>query len=127
MRNLVVLLSAAAPLALIIALWVMAQISRRFGEVTHRPPLYRGFYVSMVLMLFPLVRRLLAIGLDESESAHVGGNTWQAMLHDLPLALGITLALIIAWRYWGWLVYAHEGQTPVSSSRPQTGSLQKQP
>lgn len=44
------LLSAVAPLALIVSLWVMAQISRRFGEVTHRPPLYRGFYVSMALL-----------------------------------------------------------------------------
>jgi hypothetical protein len=115
--NVFTLLSAAAPLALIILLWVMAQISRRFGEVTHRPPLYRGFYVAMVLMLFPLVVRLLAIGLAEDARNDLGGNSVEALSHDLPLALGITLGVIIAWRYWGWLVYAREGQSPVSTRR----------
>ena len=115
--NVFTLLSAAAPLALIILLWVMAQISCRFGEVTHRPPLYRGFYVAMVLMLFPLVVRLLAIGLAEDARNDLGGNSVEALSHDLPLALGITLGVIIAWRYWGWLVYAREGQSPVSTRR----------
>jgi hypothetical protein len=115
LNNVFTLLSTAAPLALIILLWVMAQISRRFGEVTHRPPLYRGFYVAMILMLFPLVVRLLAIGLAEEARDDLGGNSVEALSHDLPLALGITLGVIIAWRYWGWLVYAHEGQSTVSS------------
>ena len=117
LNNVFTLLSTAAPLALIIMLWVMAQISRRFGEVTHRPPLYRGFYVAMVLMLFPLVVRLLAIGLAEDARNDLGGNSVEALSHDLPLALGITLGVIIAWRYWGWLVYAREGQSPVSTRR----------
>jgi hypothetical protein len=116
-ENVFTLLSAAAPLALIIMLWVMAQISRRFGEVTHRPPLYRGFYGAMVLMAFPLVMRLLAIGLTEKERKDWGGNSLEALSHDLPLALGITLAVFIAWRYWGWLIYAREGQAPVSPRR----------
>lgn len=117
LNNVFTLLSTAAPLALIILLWVMAQISRRFGEVTHRPPLYRGFYVAMFLMLFPLAVRLLAIGLAEEERNNLGGNSLEAVLHDLPLALGITLGVIVAWRYWGWLIYAREGQSPVSTRR----------
>jgi hypothetical protein len=89
-------------------LWVMAQISRRFGEVTHRPPLYRGFYAAMLLMLIPLGVRLLAIG-------HSLENTVEALIYNLPFALSLTLAIFIAWRYWGWLVYAREGQAPVST------------
>lgn len=114
--SITILLSVAAPLALILALWVLAQISRRFGEVTHRPPLYRGFYVAMGLLVCPLVVRLLAIGLSAEEAAELGGNSLIALAHNLPLVLGITLAVIIAWRYWGWLVYAREGQSPVSST-----------
>lgn len=104
------LLSAAAPLGLIAMLWVMAQISRRFGEVLHRPPLYRGFYVAMGLLAFPTVVRLLAIGLDEAQHAARGGNSAAALAHDVPLALGLALALAIAWRYWGWLVTSRDGQ-----------------
>jgi hypothetical protein len=115
LNDVFILLSAAAPLALMLLLWVMAQISRRFGEVTHRPPLYRGFYVAGGLMIFPLGVRLLAIGLTENKQGDLGGNSLEALFHDLPFALGLTLAIIIAWRYWGWLIYAREGQSPVSS------------
>jgi uncharacterized membrane protein YphA (DoxX/SURF4 family) len=108
MGSLLTLLSAAAPLALIMMLWVMAQISRRFGEVTHRPPFYRGFYGAMVLLLVPLGVRLLAIGGS-------GDSTIEELLYNLPLVISMTLAVIIAWRYWGWLVYAREGQAPISS------------
>jgi chromate transport protein ChrA len=111
------LLGVAAPVALMIMLWVMAQISRRFGEVTHRPPIYRGFYVSIGLLVFPLVVRVLAVGLTEENRADLGGNSIGALVHDLPLIAAITLALIVAWRYWGWLIYAREGESPVPPAR----------
>jgi hypothetical protein len=121
-NDLSTLLSVAAPLALMVILWVMAQISRRFGEVTHRPPLYRGFYVSLALMFFPLMVRLLSIGQSDSALDGLGGRSIGALLHDVPLAVGITLAVIIAWRYWGWLIYAREGQTPTVPRRPEKGN-----
>ncbi|MBN1679465.1 MAG: hypothetical protein JW966_04185 [Anaerolineae bacterium] len=126
MGNIGTLLSAAAPIGIIIALWVIAQISRRFGEVTHRPPFYRGFYLSLVLVLFPLVIRLLAVGLDEDEYADLGGNTTDALLHDVPLAIAITLAGIIAWRYWGWLVYAHDDQVSINNQQSKQSSQHKE-
>ena len=116
-KTLTTLLGVAAPMALIVLLWVMTQISHRFGEVTHRPPIYRGFYVSMGLLLFPLVVRVVAIGLSEEDRAELGGNSLGAMLHDLPLAAAIILALVVAWRYWGWLIYAREGELPVPPVR----------
>ena len=63
--DLLTLLGVAAPLATMMSLWILAQISRRFGEVTQRPPLYRGFYAALALWVFPLVTRLLAMGVDE--------------------------------------------------------------
>jgi len=113
LQNFFTLLSVAAPLALMIMLWVMAQISRRFGEVTPRPPLYRGFYVALLFLLFPLSMRLLTIGLDAPTDA----STDTTLFHDLPNALSIVLAVFITWRYWGWLVYAREGQHPVKPHR----------
>lgn len=113
LENLTTLLSVTAPATLMILLWVMAQISRRFGEVTHRPPIFRWFYVAIGLLVFPLVMRVLAVGLTEDDRIKLGGNAAGAILHDIPLALAITLSVIVAWRYWGWLVYAREGQLPV--------------
>ncbi len=116
-ETLTTLLGVATPLALIVLLWVMAQISRRFGEVTHRPPLYRGFYAAMGLLFFPLVVRVVAVGLADGDRASLGGNSLGALLHDLPLVAAIIIALIVAWRYWGWLVYAREGHLPVPPAR----------
>jgi hypothetical protein len=119
LTHIATLLSAAAPLALMVTLWVMAQISHRFGEVTHRPPLYRVFFVAIGLTVCPLVVRLLAIGLTDRQSADWGDNSLEAAIHDIPLVLAITLSVVVAWRYWGWLVYAREGQSPVSTRRPE--------
>lgn len=116
--DLLTLLSGAAPLATMVSLWVLAQISRRFGEVTHRPPLYRGFYAALVLLFFPFVMRLLAIGLSDGENVRLGSNSLEALAHDGPAALSVTLAVVIIWRYWGWLVYAREDQLRATASVP---------
>lgn len=108
-ENISTLLSVATPLAFMLGLWVMAQISRRFGEVTHRPPLYRYFYIAMVLAAFPVFVRLLDIGLSERELATRSGHSIDVLLHDIPLALSVSLSAVIAWRYWGWLIYSHDG------------------
>jgi hypothetical protein len=116
-ENILTLLSVAAPLALMFVLWVMAQISRRFGEVTHRPPLFRVFFLALGLTAIPLIVRLLAIGLADHEHAQSGHNSLEALAYDIPLAVSMTLSVVIAWRYWGWLVYAREGQSPIAPRR----------
>ena len=117
--DLLTILSIAAPLALMFALWVLAQISRRFGEVTLRPPHYRALYISMGLMSLPALVRLLTIGSSDDQLADLGGDSFEAILHDLPFALAIVLAIVIAWRYWGWLIYANENE---STRNPQRKS-----
>jgi len=120
--NLFVLLGGAAPAALIITLWVMAQISRRFGEVTHRPPLYRGFYVALGLMVVTLLVRLLAVGQNASD--HDGGNqSLSMMLHDISMAASMTVAVFVAWRYWGWLVFTRDGEDDTGHSHDRQGTV----
>jgi hypothetical protein len=121
LTSILTLLSVTYPLGLIIALWVLAQISRRFGEVTHRAPIYRWFYVSIVLAVPPFIVRLLALSLDDDGIDRLGGDAVEALLHDGPLTVCILLSVVICWRYWGWLVYAHDGQTPTPPA-PQESS-----
>ena len=115
--DLAVLASALALLGLMLALWVLAQISRRFGQVMGRPPLYRGFYAALALLLPPLIARLLAVSLATPELRATGGHSVWALAHDLPLAAAVTLALAIAWRYWGWLVRGQEARRSPPRSR----------
>lgn len=116
-ENISPLLSTVAPGALIVALWVMAQISRRFGEVTHRPPFYRVLYGAMALAAVPVIVRLLAIGQSSADLAAMGGQQTGALLHDGPLLLSLLAANVVAWRYWGWLIYAQDGQVVTPPKR----------
>ncbi|NLF74085.1 MAG: hypothetical protein GX573_00185 [Chloroflexi bacterium] len=122
--DLLTLLGVAAPLATMMSLWILAQISRRFGEVTQRPPLYRGFYAALALWVFPLVTRLLAMGLTDGENDRLGGNSLEALVHNGPAALSVTLAVVIVWRYWGWLVTTREDQARASApATKRSGSV----
>ncbi len=111
------LLSVAGPIALLIGLWVMAQISRRFGEVTHRPPHYRWLYLSMALVVLPLVMRLLALGQTPDELAARGSGRAETLLHDLPLVAALGLAAVIAWHYWNWLLFAKDATSNSTPNR----------
>ncbi|WP_162909481.1 hypothetical protein [Aggregatilinea lenta] len=117
MENVLALLSVAAPLALIYGLYVMAQISQRFGAVTKRPPYYRWFYVSMALMLLPVVMRLLAPGMGDDGVIY--DDSIDAFLVTIPLVLSLALALGTAWRYWDWLIHSQEEAGGPAARTPQ--------
>ncbi len=120
MDNVLALLGVAAPLALIYGLYVMAQISQRFGSVTKRPPYYRWFYVSMALMLLPAAMRLLAPGTSDDGSGEIVESSIRAFLYTVPLVLSLAVALGAAWRYWGWLIHSQDesgGSTAKTSQR----------
>ncbi len=98
MTNLLTLLGLFGPIALIIALLVMALLSQRLGAVTKRAKNYRWFYVAIALIGLSIIVRLLTLGLPSA----VADDT--DLLYSLPLAAALTLSVFIAWRYWGWLL-----------------------
>ena len=95
MISLQLLLGLIGPASMIVALIVLALLSQRLGAVTKRAPIYRWFFVSAVLIGFSIVARLFAPDALDYRAA---------LLYDVPLALGLTLAVVIAWRYWSWLL-----------------------
>lgn len=119
MDNVLALLSVAAPLAVIYGLYVMAQISQRFGTVTKRSPYYRWFYVAMALMLLPVAVRLLAPGMGEGGSGELDGSSTGAFLYTLPLVLSLAIALATVWRYWGWLIQSQDEPGGSTGKTPQ--------
>ncbi|MCC7450480.1 MAG: hypothetical protein IT324_23885 [Anaerolineae bacterium] len=95
MISLQLLFGLIGPASMIVALIVLALLSQRLGAVTKRAPIYRWFYVSVVLIAVSIVGRLFAPDALDYRAA---------LLYDVPLALGLTLAVVIAWRYWSWLL-----------------------
>jgi chromate transport protein ChrA len=104
-NNLLALLGTCGPAAIIITLVIMALLSQRLGAVTKRPPLYRWFYVSVALIGISMILRLAKLSAPDS----VERGYTAAVFHDVLMAAGLSLAVIVAWRYWSWLL--HESGT----------------
>jgi hypothetical protein len=91
-------LGLVGPISIIVVLIVIAQLSHRLGAVTKRPPLYRAFYVSAALIALGVLARLLNI----AKGAEFDYDA--AVLYDVPLVVGLVLAVVVAWNYWSWLL-----------------------
>lgn len=91
-----------------VALVVMGLLSKRFGSATQTPPYYIGFYLAALLVIGGVVVRLLdfvwaqpdALALSEAST----DATARVLLYNGLPALGVTIGVIVAWRYWSWLL-----------------------
>lgn len=89
------LLSAFGPLAVALALLVVGLLSQRLGAVTKMPRYYYGLFVAAALVGVSAVARLLAVPAADQESL--------GLLYAATFAAGVTLGVVVAWRYWSWL------------------------
>jgi predicted tellurium resistance membrane protein TerC len=84
---------------MVVVLIVMALLSKRLGSVTRTRPYYLGFYLAAVLIGVSILARLLDA---TPPTAHFDTFAPVLIVVGLP-ALGITIGVIVAWRYWSWL------------------------
>lgn len=84
-----------------IALVILGLLSKRLGQVTRAPRYYLGFYFSAALIVSSIAYRLINVF-----QAHIPlPDESNAVLFYFGLpAFALTLSLIIAWRYWSWLL-----------------------
>ncbi len=92
-------LGLLGPLSLVILLLVVGLLSKRLGEQTHAKPYYLGFYVAALLVLISAAARILDNALD----VPADDLRWIIVEDGLP-ALALTIGILIAWRYWSWLL-----------------------
>lgn len=83
----------------IMLLW-LSLLSRRLGSVTHAKPQFIGLWVASFLVASGAVARFVNAwrGTEVNHSL-----LWVLVYHGLP-ALGLTIGVIFAWRYWSWLL-----------------------
>lgn len=87
-----------------VALAVMGALSQHLGRVTHAWPYYVGLYTSAGLVLVGIVCRIGIVSGQLAVSGDLQQNIgWVLVYHGVP-ALGLTLGVVIAWRYWSWLL-----------------------
>lgn len=94
------LLGLIGPASMIVALIVIALLSQRLGEVTKRAPLYRWFFLSAALVSVSVIWRIFGLIIPDMPMRDVDAE----LFYDLPLALGLVIAVVVAWRYWSWLL-----------------------
>ena len=101
------ILGAAGPLAMVVALITLGLLSRRLGEVQKMPAYYRLFFVGAALAGLALVARVWWVSLPAAgqEPLRAPWLRWVYFLtHDLAMAVGLTLGVAAAWRYWSRLL-----------------------
>jgi hypothetical protein len=90
--------------AISIAILVVSLLSRRLGAVTHARRYYLGMYFSAVLIWLGIVARVFFLTTPMASFQNLNQNTMYVLLCDGLPALAITLALLITWYYWSWLL-----------------------
>src|SRR5438874_10884024 len=99
MENVFSLLGLLGPISLIVALVVIALLSHRLGSVTKRAPLYRWYFVSVALVGLSVIGKFIQISAPEDQKSSA------VAVADIAFTAGLSLAVVIAWRYWGWLLH----------------------
>lgn len=97
-------LELLAPLSIAAALVVTGLLSRRFGKATRAAPYYVGFFVASALVAVGVVIRLGNLILWHLDAAVLSREPMWVLLYSGLPALGVTMGVVIAWRYWSWLL-----------------------
>jgi hypothetical protein len=98
------ILGLSGPASIGIALIILGLLSRRLGSATRAPQYYFGFFFGALLLFLSVAAQAanllfeLASGDDLTLSW-----LWVFLYNGLP-ALGVTVGVIFAWRYWSWLL-----------------------
>lgn len=98
------LIGALAPAGIGVALVVLGILSRRLGKATRARPLYAGFYAAAALLFVTAGLHIANAFLNFANvNEQVADPFWVVLFNGLP-AIGVTIGLVLAWRYWSWLL-----------------------
>jgi hypothetical protein len=103
-------LGTLGTLSLILLFYILAKLSERFGAVVKMSPLYRYYYLSLVLAFISSTTHLIAAraNLTSTNIPNWFTDPWFLLLaYHLPLTVGVTIGLYITWHYWSWLITEH--------------------
>jgi hypothetical protein len=89
---------------LLALLFVLGLISKRFGEATRAKPYYLGFFAAQGMLGLSLAARAANLILNLVRPEDLTHDfVWVGLYTGLP-ALAITVSVVVAWRYWSWLL-----------------------
>ena len=98
------LLGLLGPISIGTMFVVMGLLSRRLGRVTRARPYYIGFFIAALLVGLSALARLVNLGLGAQATARLHVHDLLVLIYTGLMALGVTIAAFVAWRYWSWLL-----------------------
>jgi hypothetical protein len=93
-------------IGVIYLLYIFSVLSRKLGSVTKMRPFYRGYYVAMGMIGLAVVASWLLLTVRMTPDllpVAWRDETLYLVIFNAALAVAVTLSLVLAWRYWGWL------------------------
>lgn len=98
------LFGLCGPLSIGLALIVLGLLSKRLGNATRAPQYYAGFFVGAGLLFLSVAAQAANLVFDLARADELTGSLlWVFLYNGLP-ALGVTVGVVFAWRYWSWLL-----------------------
>jgi len=94
-------------LSLLPLIFILAKLSARFGSVVKMAAIYRFYYLALFFVAIGALTHLVVAGANLEPQKAPGFITSPDFLfftYHLPLAIGVTIAIIITWLYWSWLI-----------------------
>lgn len=86
------------------ALVLLGLLSKRMALATRTPAYYNGFYVATFFVSIGIVVRLINLTSVLAPKSDMQHNIVWVLLYNGAPALGVTLGVVFAWRYWSWLL-----------------------
>jgi hypothetical protein len=106
------LLGALGTLSILIIIYILAKLSERFGAVIKMRPRYRYYYLALIFLFIGWLAQLLVLATDLTPTnvqSWLNSSWFLLLAYYLPLTIGVTIGLVITWRYWSWLVAERNG------------------
>jgi ribose/xylose/arabinose/galactoside ABC-type transport system permease subunit len=106
MRVITAPLGSIGLLAMVYLCFLFANFSRRLSAVTKMKDHYRWFSLASGLIAVAAMSQIIRATADLAQEAPAFlCEPWFAMVSFyIPLAAGVTLALVLVWYYWGWIL-----------------------
>ena len=105
-------LSPLGTISLIFLFFILARLSEKLGAVIKMAAYYRWFWVGQGFLGIALIAQFLRIGvLLTKQASYLWLDTpaFYLLTYHLPMAIGVTISLVVTWRYWSWLLTERDG------------------
>ena len=104
MNGSVSLLGTFGTLSVLYLLYILLKLSQRLGSVEKMAPTYKYYYLAIGFVAVGYITSLLIVLAPQSLVGWLTSPLVLILGYYLPMGIGVTIGLVVTWRYWSWLL-----------------------